>query len=260
MQLGLAIFNGVSPETMITCFRKYGIRHTFLKAERPDFEDVLKLLMENDIVCDNLHAPFLGINAMWGEDEQAGADMLAQLKACVDKCAKYGIPTAIVHLSSGKPMPEITQVGLRRYEELFAYAQQKGVQIALENLRFGENLAYFMEHYPQCGYCWDCGHQYAYKHTRYLHLYGNRLKAMHIHDNRCGVDTDDHMLPFDGNIPMEQVAKDIADSGYAGTLMLEVGRLIVTETYHDLTEEIFMDRAAKAAIRLNEMVEACRRA
>lgn len=255
MEIGLGLFNGVSPETMVKSFKKYGIRHAFIRSDRPYFTEMMQVFQDNDIICDNLHAPFKDINHMWGEDEVAGEAMLAQLTDTVDKCVRYGVPTVIVHLSGGRPMPEITHIGLRRYERLFAYARERGVKVALENLRYAENLAYMLERYPECAFCWDCGHQYAYKHHRYLPLYGHRLGALHLHDNRCGVDTDDHMLPFDGNIPMEEVAKDIAESGYTGTLMLEVGRLIVTKSYDSLSEEEFMDQAASAANKLKDMVE-----
>lgn len=259
MQTGLAVFNGVSPEVLVKSFKKHNITHTFIMSDHPQFDDMMKLFAENGITCDNLHAPFKNINAMWGEDEEAGNAMLAQLTDSVDKCARYGIPATIVHVSSGRPMPEITAAGIARYETLFAYAREKGVTIALENLRFSENLVYFMERYSEPGFCWDNGHQYCCTpDVHYMKLYGHRLAALHLHDNRCGLDNDDHMLPFDGSIPMEQVAKDIADSGYTGTLMLEIGRLIVTHTYDELSEEDFMDRAAAAVNKLNELVENAR--
>lgn len=259
MDIGMSIFNGVSLENIIKFFKKHHIIHTFIKSDHPEFERALALFAENGIICDNLHAPFKNINAMWGEDEEAAKAMMDEITDSIDKCQKYGIPTTIVHLSGGKPMPEITPQGIARYEYLFRYAKERGVTVALENLRYMENIFYFLDNYPQCAFCWDCGHQYAYQHTRYLWLYGHRLGALHLHDNRRGVDTDDHMLPFDGNIPMEQVAEDIAASGYTGTLMLEVGRLIVTGDYNDLSEEEFMDRAAAAVSKLNHMVEACRK-
>ena len=98
----------------------------------------------------------------------------------------------------------------------------------------------------------------AYAHEKYLPKYGCRLAALHLHDNRCGVDTDDHLLPFEGAIPMEEVAKDLVKSGYRGTLMLEIGRLIETHTYDEMSEEDYMDRAAAAAFRLNDLVESYR--
>ena len=76
--------------------------------------------------------------------------------------------------------------------------------------------------------------------------------------DRCGVDTDDHLLPFEGAIPMDEVAKDLAESGYQGTLMLEIGRLIVTHTYDEMSEEEYMDRAAAAVKKLYDLVESYR--
>ena len=259
MEVGLAVFNGVSPENMVKGFKKHNITHTFIKSDHPEFDEMMVLFRENGITCDNLHAPFKNINYMWSTDEAEGQSMLNELLDSVDKCHKYGIPATIVHLSSGRPMPEITPQGIARYEYLFNYAKEKGVAICLENLRYAENLAFFMENYPECRYCWDCGHEYAYTHEKYLPKYGHRLGALHLHDNRCGVDTDDHILPFEGAIPMDVVAKDLAKSGYQGTLMLEIGRLIVTHTYDELSEEEFMDRAAAAVYRLNDLVEAYRK-
>jgi len=256
MEIGMSIFNGVALENIPVFLKKHNISHTFIRTGNPDFHRAMELYAENGITCDNLHAPFKNINHMWGEDEADGEAMLGQLTDAVDQCHRYGVPTVIVHLSGGRPMPAITGIGLRRYERLFAHARAKGVKVALENLRYAENLSFMLEKYPECAFCWDCGHQYAYQHPRYLPLFGHRLGALHLHDNSCTLD--EHMLPFDGKIPMEQVAKDIAESGYTGTLMLEVGRQIVTKSYDDLTEEEFVDRAAAAVKRLNEMVEACR--
>lgn len=253
MQIGISLFNGVKLENIPTLLKKHNISHTFIRTDHSDLHRAMALFTANGIVCDNFHAPFANINHMWSQDEAAGQAMLAQLTDAVDQCVRYNAPTVIVHLSSGRPMPEVTQIGLRRYERLFAYARERGVTVALENLRYRENLAFMLERYPECAFCWDCGHQYAYDHPRYLPEFGHRLGALHIHDNRAqGID--DHMLPFDGNAPMEQVARDIAESGYDGTLMLEVGREIPTGLYDHLTEEAFVDRAAAAAKKLEQLV------
>ena len=123
----------------------------------------------------------------------------------------------------------------------------------------GENLKYFMERYEEVGFCWDNGHEYCRsKGIRYMDYFGKRLMALHIHDNRAELDTDDHLLPFDGNIDFEMVAKDIADSGYEGTLMLEIGKLICVNgerVYENLTDEEYIKRAVDSVRRLADMVE-----
>ena len=42
MEVGLAVFNGVSPENMIKGFKKHGITHTFIKSNHPEFEKLME--------------------------------------------------------------------------------------------------------------------------------------------------------------------------------------------------------------------------
>ena len=259
MELGLSVHRGASYENQVKFFKKYGISHTFIMSNHPDFHSLMVLFRENGITCDNLHAPFKGINAMWGENEAAAQNMFSQLVDSVDKCAQYGIPVTVVHLSSGRPMPEINELGVARFAKLFDYAAQKGVTVALENQRYKENLACFMERFQTPGFCWDCGHEYGVTgEVGFMKLYGHRLAALHIHDNRCGVGTDDHLLPFDGKIDFDRVAEQIAQSGYRGTLMLEVlqnANITDKPFYGDLTDEQYIARAVAAARRLSDMIE-----
>lgn len=258
MEIGISIFGKMDISTQVECFKKLGIKRTFIPADIPDFDSAICLFKENGIICETLHSPFDKINDMWSSDEAAATAMLDRLKDCVDKCEKHNIPVVIVHLSSGCPMPEINERGVKRFEELFEYADKKGVTIALENQRYLENLTYFMDKYD-VGFCWDNGHEYGFtKGIRFMELFGSRACALHIHDNRCGINTDDHLLPFDGNIDFEVIAKNIADSGYKGTLMLEVGKSAVldgVEPYADMSDEEYITRAYNAVSRLADMVE-----
>ena len=244
-------------------FKKFGIKRTFIGSEKPDFEMTMQLFKENGIICEALHAPFDKINDMWGDDEVAARKMIIRLKDSVDKCEKYYIPVSVVHLSSGRPMPEINESGIRRFEEVFDYANEKGVTIALENQRYKENILFFMEKYKTLGFCWDNGHEYGFsKGIRFMELFGDRLCALHIHDNRCGIDTDDHLLPFDGNIDFEEVAKAIAKSDYRGTVMLEVSRLVSIDgkkIYEDLSDEDYVKRAVDSVRKLADMIENCKK-
>lgn len=259
MNIGMNIFYKIPVKKQVELFHRYGVKRTFWSSEKPEFEEDMRLFRENGIICETLHAPYRGINSFWGEDEEAAQAMMLRLKDCIDKCARHEIPVAVVHLSEGRPMPAITERGVARFEELFAYAEEKGIRIALENLKYLENLSYFMDRYKTPGFCWDCGHQYCFMpRTEVMDLYGDRLIALHIHDNRCGDDTDDHLIPFDGNIPFEQVARKIAESGYEGTLMLEIGKYSTIDgvvAYADTEDEEYVRRAAEGARRIADMVE-----
>lgn len=258
MEIGLGIFNGISYEKQVECFKKLGVKRTFIGSYIPEFERIIKLFRDNGIICETLHAPFDGINNMWLDDE-SGDVMLERLKDCIDKCSAYEIPVAIVHASSGRPMPEISEYGLKRYDELFDYARKKGVKIALENLRYAENVMYLVKRYPDAGSCWDIGHENCFSDgEKFLELFGDRLIALHIQDNRCIKDYDDHLIPFDGNIDFEDAMRHLAKCGYNGTMMLEIGRDTVIDgkkVYADLTDEEYIIRAVDAAKKLASMVE-----
>ena len=229
MELGLSVHRGASYENQVKFFKKYGISHTFIMSNHPDFHSLMVLFRENGITCDNLHAPFKGINAMWGEDEAAAQNMFSQLVDSVDKCAQYGIPVTVVHLSSGRPMPEINELGVARFAKLFDYAAQKGVTVALENQRYKENLACFMERFQTPGFCWDCGHEYgATGEVGYMKLYGHRLAALHIHDNELCHDS--HAIPFSMNIDFPPIVKALKEIGYKGEFTLEADRHLSTFT------------------------------
>ena len=263
MELGISIFDGIDFETQTECFKKYGIKHTFIGAWEADFDNIAERFSENGIICDSVHATFKKINDMWSADEKAAQKMLDSLKDSVDKCKRHGIPVVVVHLSSGKPMPEINEAGVKRFKELFDYAEESGVTVALENLRFLENLSYFLENFENVGFCWDNGHEYSFtKGIRFMELFGKRAKMLHIHDNRCGIDTDDHLIPFDGNIDFETVAKNLADSGYSGTLMLELNRNAVLDgkkVYEGMSDEEYILRAVNALEKLSSLTDKYRR-
>ena len=259
MNIGLGVFCGMEIENQVRCMKKFGVNRTFISSETSDFDNVMTLFKENGIICETLHAPFDGINDMWGEDMEKGEIMLNRFKNSIDKCEKYNIPVTIVHVSSGRPMPDITPIGVERYASLFSYAGEKGVKIALENLRYSENLSYFLDRFSQPGFCWDVGHENCFTdNIKFMELFGNRLCALHIHDNRCIKDRDDHLIPFDANIDFDYVAQAIADSGYNGTVMLEIGKSVTVDgkqVYGNLSDEEYIEKAAASAKKLSDMVE-----
>ena len=259
MNIGIVVFRGLPLIKQIEFLKKNGVTHTFISSEWEDFDGAMKLMCENGIICETLHAPYDKINDMWGSDPFAANRMLKRLKDAVKKCARYNIPVAIVHLSSGCPMPEITKQGIRRYDRLMRYANRLGVKIAYENQRYLENISFFMDRHPNAGFCYDIGHENGFTHgVMFMEHFGDRLCALHVHDNRCGDNTDDHMIPFDGNIDYSYATKYISDSGFNGTMMLEISRKAKVDGvnyYADLSDEEYYSRAAMAAKRLAHMVE-----
>ena len=254
MEIGINLYPKWPYQEVIEAFLENGVKRTFVNIEHPQFDEAMEALAKAGITVDNFHAPFKGLNAIW-EPGEVGEEMLNKLLAGVDACVKYGVGVMVGHVSNGSPMPPIIPEGLARYDKLMAYAQEKGVTIAFESHRFVENVAYFLERYPQAGFCLDTSHEHGFTPgVRYLPMWGDRLVATHISDNDCVCNYDMHMIPFDGIIDFGQMARELVQYGTDVTLMLEL-KPDNHEKYKDVTIKDYYASAAKSVKRLAEMVE-----
>ena len=104
---------------------------------------------------------------------------------------------------------------------------------------------------PHVGMCYDsCHHANYAPGTDLLALYGNRLKALHLHDN--GGFRNQHQLPFDGNIDWDKLAAKIRVTGYSGATTLEP----MNWDYTHLTIRDFLALAYERAGKLGQMIGA----
>ena len=253
--------SGLSAEEYVKTIASLGFETSFtgMGSERYHLE-MAELFQKYGIEYETVHAPFGGINNMWkvGEDGDA---MCRQLTDCVDRCALVGVPTAVVHLSSGIKAPSITDIGRERFAALVAHAKEKGVCIAFENQRKLANIAWAFEAFEDeehVRFCWDCGHEACFSPGReYMPLFGDKLVCLHLHDNYAVFNGDSHLIPFDGKIDFCKVADYINSYGFEGSIMLEVFKGD-HEIYGDLSVYGYLERARDAAIRLRDLAEARR--
>lgn len=230
-----------------------GFESCFADSESENLDETVKMLRQNGIECENCHAPFGGINAMWLEGE-AGEKMTERLIKSAAACAGAGVPVMVCHLSSGDNAPRITDPGYERFGRLVESAKHLGVTVAFENQRKLANLAFAMEEYPDAGFCWDVGHEACFAYGReFMPLFASRIKAVHIHDNFGVHEGDEHMLPFDASIDFERVAGELARCGYRGAVMLEVSCL-KSGAYNEMSAGEYYHRAGLAAAKLRDMI------
>lgn len=249
---------GLDTEAYIKRISELGFDATFTGVPpKENIPKLAELFRKYGIFWESMHAPFDGINSIWLEGE-AGETMLARLKNGVDACAVAAVPILVVHLSSGLKPPSITDLGRARFAELVDYAGEKQVQIAFENQRMLANIAWAFEAFadaPHVGFCYDTGHENCFTPGReYMPLFGKKLIFTHIHDNRGVFDHDDHLIPFDGNLDFDRVVRQIRESGYEGTLMLEV-IAANSDRYDDVDVDTYLERSAAAVKRLRDMVD-----
>ena len=249
---------GLPLEEQLGYMLENGFETTFMGSASPLLDTFVPTLRRAGVECEDCHAPFDKINDIWFAGE-AGEAMLARLISGVQACARNEIPTLVVHLSSGEQAPRINDIGNARFDRLMEEAKRCGVTIAYENQRKLANLSMAMEQYPEAGFCWDVGHEACFTGGReYMPLFGSRMAALHLQDNHCEYNRDEHLLPYDGSIDMELAARRIAEAGYRGSIMLEVIRKN-SHFYDDLTPAEYFRRAADAARRFAAAVEAAER-
>ena len=179
------------------------------------------------LFIENMHAPVHERNAL-SKDDLEGESVFRDYLSCVDDCRTFDIPTVVIHLPDDD-FP-LNEKGFERLERIVCKAGDLGVNIAFENLRNVKNLARVMERftYPHTGFCYDsCHHANYAPDNDLLAAYGNRLKALHLHDN--GGERNQHRLPFDGNVDRETVIGRIRETGYGGAVTLEPMNLDYTD-------------------------------
>jgi sugar phosphate isomerase/epimerase len=167
---------------------------------------------------------------------------------CMNDCSDFKIPTMVIHLPND--MYPISKLGMERVERITSQAEKLNVNVAFENLANIHNVVHILNanNSKRIGFCYDsCHHaKYAIEYDL-LGKYGNRLMALHLHDN--GGERNQHQLPFDGKIDWSMVMQKIVLTGYKGATTLEP----MNWGYENLTIQEFLSRAYRKVKKLDDL-------
>lgn len=240
-------------EDIIALMKENGFEGSHVANENAYFPQVVEKMQKAGIAMESIHAPFDRINDIWLPGE-AGDEMLRRLVRAFEDAARYDIPAVVLHMSSGYHPPIISDAGNERFRQLMETADRLGVIPAIENQRLLANISLMFERYENARFCWDTGHENCFTPGKeFMPLFGDKLATLHIHDNNCELNGDLHMLPYDGKIDFDKVARYIAKFGYEGTVMLEVSSK--AELYSNYTPEQFYRRAGERANQLAAAIQ-----
>ena len=177
--------------------------------------------------------------------EERSAD-LAAIKRQIDFCQLAGISVGVIHPacieSAGCNVASWRQAGtvrLESFRELAAYAGERGVRMAIENLfdrcgvglgvrrRFGAELGELFDIIeavasPGLGICLDTSHANVQGHDQpaLIREMGELLIALHISDNAGS--GDQHLIPLHGNIDWPPIVTALKEINFAGAFNLEI--------------------------------------
>lgn len=173
---------------------------TELMRETPAAEQV-KIIERYGLDVGAVHLSGDGMTGIWGNTEDAEfvtqrlINELAELK-------DLGLRTGVAHITWGYEEPEpVSERAMDRFRRIAAAADSFRIRLALENSVFPGHVHHVLDRLenPYLGFCFDSGHENAFSpDARYLERHGDRLYAMHLHDN-YGTQ-DEHNIPFDGTV------------------------------------------------------------
>ncbi|MEW6112900.1 MAG: sugar phosphate isomerase/epimerase family protein [Thermodesulfobacteriota bacterium] len=156
---------------------------------------------------------------------------LPSLKQSVDVAHKMELSFLTVHLwlDSRFVKPDVRLEKIAALRELIGYGQDRGIEIALENLsESAEDLGPIFDQVPGLVLTLDVGHaQLLSKFNRSFEII-DQLRAwirhVHVHDNQGGNSAkDDIHLPIGkGIIDFPSIMAKLVRTGYDGTVTLEL--------------------------------------
>ena len=199
-------------------------------------------LVEARLELHSVHAPITDVFANGRpqrtfstalRDSDARKATLREMEAALDIAKIIPFQFLVVHLgvpASQHPALDDNNrdAAVRSVEQIHEMADGVGVKVALEvmgnSLSTAPDLVEMLERSfegADLGICMDVGH---------AHILGDAAEAIettseylvttHIHDNRR--DSDDHLVPFQGNINWASTIMAFEKIGYDGVLMYEV--------------------------------------
>ena len=139
------------------------------------------------LIIDNVHLSCNDMSHIW-YDTPRGEAIYERLCRELRELGELGIGIGVVHATYGAdPIPEEQlPFGLARFQKAVDLAKSVGVKLAIENTRVARPVCYLLDNLQDeaFGFCWDSGHEnFCSPEVDFLSLYGDRLIAMHLHDN-----------------------------------------------------------------------------
>jgi sugar phosphate isomerase/epimerase len=223
-------------EKKLGLFAKYGFKYIHwcddwnsgVSYSNETMQRYRRLIEACGVKCIDVHgstSPILNIEA---EDDQVFSKYVELLRNRIEFCSAVGGDVVVIHPPNieGNSMKAHLKLerSLRAFEGVRSLCGDLEISLAVENCNpsDAESIEYYFRRYPPefVGFCFDSGHAHINNNFDRLLKFQDRLRALHLHDNRGK--EDDHQPPFFGTIDWEKVMRWIEQTGYAKPINFEV--------------------------------------
>lgn len=198
---------------------------------RVDVEAIRGALGEHEMTVVGHTAYYLPLASPFEPIRRAAVE---ELKNCLEIFHRLGVSWMNIHPDRNIPLHERKfeiDRNLESLQELSKVAEDLGVGLMIENIPGHFNnaaqMGQLLDAMPQLGLHLDIGHcnLWVDRNTNtseeILLAYGDRLKHVHLHDNRGG-GADLHLPLGTGSLDLHSALRALRGTGYDGTITLEV--------------------------------------
>lgn len=237
VRTGFVVQTGMGVEEAVETAAAAGLDYVELMTDgdhahdRIDIERLRTALSAHDVGL-AVHLPFGGVDlgSPYDQVRTAGCRVV---EATVERAAAAGADRAVAHATSAAWSPAWDEAVLRdalaaSMERLAAHGRRHGVEVCFENVPGGlvglEDLPGLLDR-TDASATLDTGHGRidGYDGTAqgaWLRDHGDRVGHLHLNDTRRA--RDEHVPFGSGNFEFEPVFDALAETGWSGTLSLEV--------------------------------------
>ena len=223
----------------LALFRRVGFRYVHWCDDwdneryysRADIDGLGEALADAGLQCIDVHGTATRRARIDAPDSAGRALYVRLLRNRIRFCAAVGGDAVVIHPSYQGRTGFVGRDRLARViaaiDAVRTLCDETGVRLAVENMGNRSSfsvdvLEWFFDRYPPefVGWCFDAGHSHQAGDFRRLQAFGDRLIALHLHDNH-GQD-DEHQAPFFGTIDWSATMTWIRQTGYAKPLNFEI--------------------------------------
>ena len=214
-----------------------------LKEVMNHYKGELEIIHRNNLHISQAHAPFPCYVRKYPEVIDYAIKVY---KRNIEFCGAVGCKNLVIHgvsyslADDDNTQEDIYKLNKKLYTSLIPVLKKTDVTVCLENLFVtynSVNYQGFCSDAHECtdfidmlnekagrevfGFCLDTGHANLLHHDFrvIIPIYGNRIKALHIHDNNGS--SDQHRAPVTGTINWNHFCSALKNIGYDGDLSFE---------------------------------------
>lgn len=228
---------------MTSCDKKYNFENGALRSQ-------IKLFNKYAIKLTSLHLSYNTLNLHYFWEVGSRGERIAKKTIREIKLAhKYNIKNVVIHFAG-----MYSSIGERRLYRILNFCDKLDVNLAVENINYPHLFADIFDniHHEKLKFCYDSGHNNVFdKSTDYLLKYGDKLVALHLHDNN-GREDEHTITQLSGTLDWGKIASRLSE---LNDISLDYETINRVMKHKDIPAKIFLKYVKKHADELENKIQ-----